>query len=105
MAIPAAATSATLSFWTSIVTSETTTATAYDTLKVQLVDASNGSVLATLVTLSNLNKTSSASTYVQRSYDVTSYKGKSVKVRFVGTNDSSLVTSFRIDDVSLKSDG
>ena len=55
--IPAAATSATLSFYVSIVTSETTTATAYDTLKVQLVDASTGSVLATLGTLSNLNKT------------------------------------------------
>lgn len=103
--IPSGATSATLSLYVSIVTSETTTSRAYDTLRVQLVDASTGSVLATLGTLSNLNKTGSASTYALYSYNVTSYKGKTVKVRFVATNDSSYTTSFRIDDVSLKSDG
>ena len=103
--IPAAATSATLTFYVSIVTAETTTATAYDKLNVQLVDASTGSVLATLGTLSNLNKTASSTTYALKSYSATSYKGKTVKVRFAATNDSSLVTTFRIDDVSLKSDG
>jgi hypothetical protein len=103
--IPAAATSATLTLYVSIVTSETTTTTAYDKLNVQLVDASNGSVLATLGTLSNLNKTASSTTYVLRSYNVTSYKGKTVRVRFAATTDSSALTYFRIDDVSLKSDG
>jgi serine protease len=103
--IPAAATSATLTLYVSIVTSETTTTTAYDKLNVQLVDASNGSVLATLGTLSNLNKTASSTTYVLRSYSVTSYKGKTVRVRFAATTDSSALTYFRIDDVSLKSDG
>jgi vibriolysin len=103
--IPTAATSATLTFYVSIVTAETTTATAYDKLNVQLVDASTGSVLATLGTLSNLNKTASATTYALKSYAATTYKGKTVKVRFAATNDSSLVTTFRIDDVSLKSDG
>jgi serine protease len=101
--IPSSATTATLSFYTSIVTNETTTTTAYDTLRVQLVDASTNSVLATLVTLSNLNKTSSASSYVQRSYNVASYKGRTVKVRLVATNDSSLPTTFRVDSVSLQS--
>jgi len=103
--LPAAATSATLTFYVSIVTSETTTSTAYDKLNVQLVDASTGSVLATLGTLSNLNKTGSSTTYALKTYSVTSYKGKTVRVRFAATNDSSLVTTFRIDDVSLKSDG
>lgn len=103
--IPAAATSATLTFYVSIVTAETTTATAYDKLNVQLVDASTGSVLATLGTLSNLNKTASTTTYALKSYSATSYKGRTVKVRFAATNDSSLVTTFQIDDVSLKSDG
>ena len=88
-----------------IVTSETTTSTAYDKLSVQLVNASTGSVLATLGTLSNLDKTGSATTYALKSYSVTSYKGQTVKVRFAATNDSSLTTTFRIDDVSLKSDG
>ncbi len=103
--IPAGATSATLTFYVSIVTAETTTAKVYDKLNVQLVDASTGSVLATLGTLSNLNKTASATTYALKSYSATTYKGKTVKVRFAATNDSSLVTTFRIDDVSLKSDG
>ena len=101
--IPATATTATLSFQTSIVTSETSTATAYDKLTVQLVDASTNAVLQTLVTLSNLNKTTSASTYVLRSYSVVAHKGKSVKVRFVGSTDSSLATTFRVDTVSLLS--
>ncbi len=104
-AIPAGATSATLTLYVSIVTSETTTATAYDKLSVQLVDASTGSVLATLGTLSNLNKTAGATTYALKSYNATAYKGKTVKVRFAATTDSSAATSFRIDDVSLKSDG
>lgn len=101
--LPSAATSATLSFWVSIVTEETST-TAYDTLKVQLVSAS-GTVLATLATLSNANKTASASTYVQKSYSVLAYKGQQVRVRFVANNGASKVTTFRIDDVSLKADG
>ncbi|MFO1494517.1 MAG: carboxypeptidase regulatory-like domain-containing protein [Lysobacterales bacterium] len=101
--IPATATTATLSFYASIVTSETTTTSAYDKLQVQLIDASTNTVLATLVTLSNLNKTTSASTYVQRSYDVSAHKGKTVKVRLIGSTDSSLATTFRVDTVSLKS--
>ena len=52
----------------------------------------------TLLTLSNLNKTS---TYVQKSFDLTSFKGQSVTIKFTGTEDSSLATSFVLDDVTL----
>lgn len=103
--IPANATTATLSFYTSIVTAETTTSTVYDRLYVELVDASNNQVLQTLVTLSNLNKTTNASTYVQRSYNVVAHKGKSVKVRLRSTTDGSLITTFRVDSISLLADG
>lgn len=103
--IPTGATSATLSFQTSIVTSETTTSTAYDRLFVELVDASNNQVLASLVTLSNLNRTTSASSYVLRSFDVLAHRGKSVKIRFRSSNDGSLPTTFRVDTVSLRADG
>ncbi|MBP7867971.1 MAG: pre-peptidase C-terminal domain-containing protein [Acidobacteria bacterium] len=99
--IPSTATQATLSFYVSVVTAETGT-TAYDKLEVQLVNTS-GTVLATLGTVTNLDKTSSASTYVQKSYSVLSYKGQTVKVRFKATNGSSYVTTFRVDDVSLMS--
>ena len=58
-------------------------------------------MLATLATLSNLDKTASAGTYVQKSYSVLAYKGQTVKVRFMATNGSSYTTTFRVDDVSL----
>jgi hypothetical protein len=95
--IPSTATSATLTFWLHIDTAETTTTTAFDTLKVQVLNSSN-TVLATLGTFSNLNK---AAGYTQRSFDVTSFKGQTVKIRFLGTEDASLQTSFVIDDVAL----
>jgi len=98
VSIPSAATSATLSFWLKVVSAETTTTTAYDTLKVQ-VRNSSGTVLATLATYSNLNKGSS---YVQRSFDLSAYKGQTIQVYFVGVEGSTVATSFLVDDVSLK---
>ncbi|WP_041289512.1 M28 family metallopeptidase [Kribbella flavida] len=95
VAIPATAAAATLAFWIRIDTAETTGSTAYDTVKVQVVD---GTTTTTLATLSNLDKSTA---YVQKSYDVTQYKGRTVTVRFVGQEDASLQTSFVIDDVSL----
>jgi len=95
--IPSTATSATLTFWLHIDTAETTTTTAFDTLKVQVLNSSN-TVLATLGTFSNLNK---AAGYSQKSFSVLSFKGQTVKIRFIGTEDTSLQTSFVIDDVAL----
>jgi hypothetical protein len=98
VSIPSTATSANLTFWLKIASDETTTTTAYDTLKVQ-VRNSSGTVLATLATYSNLNKGTS---YVQRSFDLSAYKGQTVQLYFVGTEGSTTATSFLIDDVSLK---
>ncbi|HZD96493.1 MAG TPA: hypothetical protein VE133_19685 [Candidatus Sulfotelmatobacter sp.] len=95
--IPASAVSATLTFWLHIDTAETTTITQFDKLQVQVLDSAN-TVLATLGTFSNLNK---AAGYTQRSFSVTQFKGQTVKIRFLGTEDSSLQTSFVIDDVAL----
>ncbi len=93
--IPSSVTSATLSFWIRIDSSESTTSVAYDTLRVQVT---SGGSTATLATYSNLNKTSS---YVQRSFDLSGYRGQTVTVRFTGTEDSSLQTSFVIDDTAV----
>jgi hypothetical protein len=97
VAIPSTATSATLAFWLEVQSDETTTTNAYDTLKVQ-VRSSSGAVLATLATYSNLNKGTS---YAQKSFDLTAYKGQTVQVYFVGTEDSTIQTSFLVDDVTL----
>jgi hypothetical protein len=98
VAIASTATSATLTFWLHIDTAETTTSTAYDKLTVQVLNGS-GTVLATLATYSNLNKNTG---YVQKSFDLSAYKGQTIRVYFKGTEDSSLQTSFVIDDVSLQ---
>ena len=98
LTIPSTATTATFSFWLRVASSETTTTSAYDTLKVQLRNTSNG-VITTLGTFSNLNK---GSTYVQRSYDVSAYRGQTVRVYFEGTEGAQVATSFLIDDVSVQ---
>ncbi|HXC18202.1 MAG TPA: PKD domain-containing protein [Holophagaceae bacterium] len=89
---------ATLSFYLHIDTAETTTTTAYDTLKVQVLNSA-GTVLATLATYSNLN---AASGYTQHSFSLGAYAGQTVTIKFLGVEDSSLQTSFVIDDVSAK---
>jgi hypothetical protein len=95
--IPSTATTATLSFWLHVDTAETTTTTAYDTLKVQIRNSS-GTVLATLATYSNLNHNTG---YAQKSFSVLSYKGQTIQVYLVGTEDSQLQTSFVVDDFAL----
>ncbi|MFZ6658391.1 Ig-like domain-containing protein [Undibacterium sp. TJN19] len=95
--IPAAATSASLSFWLKVTSDETTTTQAYDTLKLQIQNSS-GTVLATLATYSNLNK---GTAYVNKTFDLSSYKGQTIRVYFVGVEGSVTATSFLIDDVSL----
>jgi hypothetical protein len=94
VSIPSTATSATLSFWIRIDTAESGS-TAYDTAKVQVV---NGSTTSTLATYSNVNANS---TYVQKSFDVTAYKGKTISVKFLMNEDSTLQTSFVVDDTAV----
>jgi serine protease len=81
---------ATLSFYLHIDTAETGS-TAYDKLTVKA-----GST--TLATYSNAN---AASGYTLRSFDVSALAGQTVTVSFGGTEDSSLQTSFVIDDTAL----
>jgi len=83
--------SATFSFYLHIDTDESTTGTAYDTLKVQV-----GST--TLATYSNLN---AASGYSLKSFNLSSYAGQTVTLKFTGSEDSSLQTSFVVDDTAL----
>jgi hypothetical protein len=97
VAIPSTATSATLTLWLHIDTAETTTTTAYDTLQVQIRNSSN-TVLATLGTYSNLNHNTG---YSQKSFNVTSYKGQTIRVYLVGSEDSLDQTSFVVDDFAL----
>ncbi|MEU6890559.1 putative Ig domain-containing protein [Streptomyces sp. NPDC046557] len=82
---------ATLSYYLHIDTAETTTATAYDKLTVQANST-------TLASYSNLNKNSG---YAQKSFDLSSFAGQTVTIKFSGAEDSSLQTSFVIDDSTV----
>lgn len=97
VSIPSGKTSATLTFYLHVDTAETTTTTAYDTLKVQIRNSS-GTVLATLATYSNLNANTG---YAQKSFSLNSYIGQTIQVYLVGVEDSSLQTSFVVDDFAL----
>jgi len=82
---------ATFTFWLHIDTAETTTGTQFDKLTVQ-------AGTTTLGTFSNLNK---GTGYTQRTFDVSSFAGQTVTLKFTGTEDSSLQTSFVVDDTAL----
>jgi len=82
---------ATLSFYLHIDSAETTTSSAYDKLTVK-------AGTTTLATYSNLNK---ATGYTLRSFDVSALAGQTVTISFSGTEDSSLQTSFVLDDTAL----
>jgi hypothetical protein len=97
VAISSTATAATLTFFLHIDTAETTTSTAFDTLSVQ-VRNSSGTVLSTLATFSNLNHNTG---YAQKSFNLLSFKGQTIQIFFKGVEDSTLQTSFVLDDVNL----
>ncbi|MBL7261604.1 M28 family peptidase [Actinoplanes sp. LDG1-01] len=90
VALPAGCSTYTLSFYLKISTAETTTSTQYDKLTVQA-----GST--TLQVFSNLN----AGAYTLRSYNLAAFAGQTVTLKFTGVEDSSLKTSFVIDDTAL----
>jgi hypothetical protein len=94
--IPSVATSATLSFYLHIDTAEPAGSGA-DVLLVELRDCA-GVYLTTLELFSSLDQ---APGYVLRTFDLTAYKGQAVRVGFKVMENSSLQTSFVLDDVKL----
>ncbi len=90
---PSNACSATLSFYLRVVTAETTTTNSNDKLKIQILNSS-GNLQRTLRTYSNLNKSSA---YVKKSFDLSAFKGQTIRIRFYGTENGSKQTTFLID--------
>ncbi|MDX2675338.1 M1 family metallopeptidase [Streptomyces soliscabiei] len=93
--IPSGCATATLTFWLHIDTAETTSSTAYDRLTAKIGTT-------TLATYSNLDKNTG---YVQKSFDVSAFAGQTVSLAFTGTEDSSLQSSFVLDDIALNTSG
>ncbi|MET0647134.1 MAG: M36 family metallopeptidase [Pyrinomonadaceae bacterium] len=90
-----------LSFWLNITTSEAAGAAIYDRLFIE-VRSTSGTLLATLATFTNQNSGTSGVYVLRGPYNLSSFAGQTVRVQFRGTNDITLPTSFRIDDVSLQ---
>jgi len=82
---------ATLTYYVHIDTAETTTTSAYDTMKVRA-----GSTV--LQTLSNLNK---ATGYQLKTVSLSAYAGRTISLSFTGVEDVSLQTSFVLDDAAV----
>ncbi len=81
---------ANLTYYLFISSSEGTT-TAFDKLTL----TANGT---TVQSFSNINK---GTGYVQRSVNLSAFAGQTVTLKWTGTEDSSLATSFFIDDTAL----
>ena len=98
--IPAGS-SPSLIFHLNVTSSETTTVTQFDRLFVE-VRSTTGTLLSTLATFSNLNK-GTAGVYVLRGpFGLSAWAGQTVRIQFRATTDVSLITTFRIDDVSTQ---
>ncbi|MFC5171815.1 M28 family peptidase [Streptomyces mutomycini] len=89
--VPAGCAKATLKYYLHIDTDEAGS-TAYDVFRMKV----NGTTLATR------SNADAATGYVLQSVDLSSYAGQQVTVTFTATEDSSLQTSFVIDDVTLQ---
>ena len=98
--IPDDATQAGLSFYRLITTSESTISTPYDTMQVLVLDRYDASnVLSTLRTYSNLD--ASSGWIKSATFDLTQFRGQTVRIAFLASTDFSERTSFYIDDVTL----
>jgi len=92
---------ANLSFWLNITTSEAAGASVFDRLFIE-VRSTTGTLLGTLATFSNQNSGTSGVYVLRGPYNLGSWAGQTVRIQFRGTNDITLPTSFRIDDVSAQ---
>lgn len=105
IAIPASATAVSASFWVNIVTDETLGGGAYDYLFVGLYDLT-GAWVADVAQVSNEDAVYSNDTYGAYfkvgPIDLTAYKGQTLQFAFLAYTDSTLPTSFLVDDVSVQ---
>ena len=96
VAVPAGCSSYTFSFWLHVATNEDQSA-AYDQLLVEVYNSA-GTLLATLGQYTNLD---AADGYSQKSFNLATYAGQTVELRFTGTEDVIAATSFVVDDATL----
>ncbi len=75
----------------------------YDRMSIRVFNPSSATAFITLDTLSNLSSTNGWITSAK--YDLTRYKGKAIRVQFIGETDKSLDTSFYLENVTVMATG
>ncbi|HEX5751646.1 MAG TPA: Ig-like domain-containing protein [Archangium sp.] len=96
LSIPEGACGAELTFWLRVHTTETASS-ARDTLTVRLLDP-RGRTVATLARYSNLD---AGPDYTQRSFDLSAFRGRTLRIVFESDEDASSATGFLIDDAGV----
>jgi subtilisin family serine protease len=87
-----------LSYWWRVESREGGGTTVYDWVDVRLYEPSNGS----WARLRRWSNASPRNVWTQDTIDLSAYAGRTLELRFFARTDSSLPTSFFIDDVSLR---
>jgi subtilisin family serine protease len=99
--IPSTAVTANLTFWLSVTSDETTTTAQNDLLFVELSDPA-GNPLGTLASYSNLNKAAPGNYTLRGPFNLLAFRGRTLQLRFRVSTNSTNITTFHIDDVSVK---
>jgi subtilisin family serine protease/chitodextrinase len=102
VAVPADAQNAYVQFNYWITSDETSGITAYDTMTVRIYSPPNAATY-TYWTLSNLNATTGW--VLSPIYDVSAFRGQTIRLQFSATTDASFATDFYVDDVTLMVSG
>ncbi len=97
--IPADSQNAYLQFSYQVQTTETSSSTAYDAMTVRIYSPASARTYSTLASLSNLNAT--ADPVQSPQYDLSAYKGQTLRLQFSATTDATFATDFLLDDVHL----
>lgn len=95
--IPSTASSAELSLYLWVITNEKSRSVT-DVLNVEIRNEA-GVLLQTLGTFSNLDE---SPTYIQRRFDVSRYRGATIRISMVAIEDKGGATWFLVDDVTLQ---
>ena len=95
--IPSDATESYVQFWYQINTDDEILFEASDTMTVEIRDPNNAILLETLVMFSNLDATSQWMQSAQ--YDLTAFRGQTIRLYFSAMTDGFSWTAFLVDDV------
>ncbi|MGI8667513.1 MAG: PKD domain-containing protein [Jatrophihabitans sp.] len=97
VAVPSGCANDKFTFYMHIDTAETSTTTKYDTLQLQALNSA-GTVLGNLYTYSNLNANTG---YSLHTFNLASYAGQTITLKFTGVEDATKQTSFVLDDTAF----